>query len=691
MSWNKSIRRTSVPVAFSPVEITPLRIDWNKVVTLDFETYFDNDYTLKKMSTSEYVRDPRFKAHMVGIKIGRKKTVVVHHKHIQAALNRIDWNIYAMAAHNTLFDGLICSHHYGVIPTFYIDTLAMARGLYGNEIGAGLDEVAQYLNKGSKTPDILEKTRGVLEFPPDLKAETTIYCGNDVDLTFDILVDMHAITPGTEMKLINMTTRMFCDPVLLVDRPRVQIELDREIKEREDMLMSIDVSNFPDKSLKVVERSLPDKEKRILKAKKIVGSGEKFADLLRAEGIEPPVKISPSWLEKKPEDRDPNKKWAYAFAKDDAAFIELPTRIDLWAPHLDRDNVKHLPEIVKIQDRVQALVDVRIAVKSTTNLTRAQRFLNASEDGCSLPVGYAYARAHTYRWGGNNKMNMQNLKRGGELRLAIMAPPGYNLSVVDSGQIECRVNGWLWNQDDLMDAFRDADSGKGRDAYCKFADVIYGRVITKADTMERFVGKVGVLGLGFQMGADKLQMTLAKGALGGPPVFFSLDRCKSIVNAYRRKNHRIVDGWAKCTQIIEDMAAGVKGSWKCLHWEEGRIWGPDGTCLKYPDLRLGKNAEKGWDEWTYDSKGLRKKIYGGLLCENIVQWLARMIVATQMLEIDERNRVVMMTHDEAVAITRTKNAPACFAHMTKAFRTAPIWCSDIPLNSEGGYAQNYSK
>jgi hypothetical protein len=132
--------------------------------------------------------------------------------------------------------------------------------------------------------------------------------------------------------------------------------------------------------------------------------------------------------------------------------------------------------------------------------------------------------------------------------------------------------------------------------------------------MERFVGKVAVLGLGFQMGAEKFQGTLAKGALGGPPVFFELDKCKSIVNAYRRKNHKIAGGWVKCTQIIEEMASGVTGSWKCLHWEEGRIWGPDGTSLKYPDLKKSRNEDKGWDEWTYDAKGQRKKIYGGLLC-----------------------------------------------------------------------------
>ena len=707
MSWSSAIKSPlksatrAVLQAFSPTPIIPRKIEWNRLVVIDFETYFSDEYTLKKMSTSEYIRDERFKVHMMGIKIGNRKTKVVPTNKVNAELQKIDWNHHDLCCHNTAFDGFILSHHYGVTSRFNYDTLSMARGLYGNDVDAGLDDVAQFLGKGNKHPDTLEKSRGALTLPKALYSEMSGYCANDVDLTFDIFKDMAPLTPVSEMQLIHITIRMFTDPVLRVDRDRVGKELVRELQEKEDLLMSIDVSGFPDKALKLAERSLPEKEKRLLKAKRIVGSSEKFADLLRAIGIDPPRKISPAWIKKPPKERTDDKKWSYAFSKDDADFLELPGRVDEWAPHLKRSRIKDLPKLVALQERIQALIDVRISVKSTTNVTRAQRFLNASDNGCALPVGYAYARAHTYRFGGNNSMNMQNLKRGGELRLSILAPKGHQLVVVDSGQIEARVNGWLWGQDDLMEAFKSADlwnkktmgvaRGINRDAYCQFADLVYGREITTEDPVERHVGKACVLGLGFQMGADKFQGTLAKGALGGPPVYFALDKCKAIVNAYRRKNYKIVQGWEMCKQIIEDMAAGRTGSWKCIHWEEGRIWGPDGTCLKYPDLQKGFNEDKGWDEWTYDSKGMRKKIYGGLLCENIIQWLARMIVCTQMLEIDKKCRVVMMTHDEVVACALTRSAPAVFKGMTLAFRTAPVWCSTMPLNSEGGFADNYSK
>ena len=266
------------------------------------------------------------------------------------------------------------------------------------------------------------------------------------------------------------------------------------------------------------------------------------------------------------------------------------------------------------------------------------------------------------------------------------------------------MNGWLWGQDDLLDAFRNADTwdkalgvarGEKRDAYCRFADDIYGREITTDDKLERFVGKVCVLGLGYQMGPAKLQMTLAKGALGGPPVFFSLDQCKHIINTYRRRNYKITQGWEVCKDIIEDMAEGRSGSHKAIHWggdDEGNgyIVLPNGMTLKYPDLRKAK-GDKGWDEWTYQSGLMRKKIYGGLLCENLVQALARIIVGTQMLWIDKKYRAVMTTHDEVVAHAKKAQAEKCYQHMMKCMSTPLPWCMDIPLNCEGGWDVNYSK
>lgn len=643
MSWGKVFKQqvqNAVGVINADVELA--KINLAKVVTVDFETYFDADYTLRKMNTSSYIRDARFKPHMAGIKIGRRPVKVYSGKKLTDALKAIDWSTHALLCHNTAFDGFILSHHFDVVPYLYLDTLSMARGLHSNDIGAGLDEVAQFYRVGNKIADILASSKGVRDLDKELYAKMAEYCAEDVRLTFEIFQFMLAVFPANELRLIHHTIKMFCDPVLKVDAPRVEKELAREIKSKEDLLVR-------------VSGGITDLEQ----ARKVIASNESFADLLRAEGITPPTKISPT-----------TKKEVYAFAKTDLDFTALSEHPD---------------------ERVRDLVDARLAVKSTIGETRAGRFLEAGKNGWSLPVLLNYYGAHTGRWSAGNKMNMQNLPRGGELRLSILAPKGHQLVVADSGQIEARVNAWISGQDDLLEAFAAQSDDSPTDVYTKFASTIYGREITKKDKLERFIGKIGVLGLGYSMGAAKLQTTLALGTMG-PAVFLELDMCQKIVNLYRRMNFKIVAFWKICDGIIQDMIAGRSGKYKCLRWEKERIWLPNGMSLKYPDIRA-KMGDNGYAEYCYTRKGVEAKVYGGLLCENIVQALARIIIGDQLLELaDGRGyRVVTTTHDEVVCCVRTASANKCFKTMLKVMTTPPEWCADLVLSAEGGWAENYSK
>jgi len=643
--------------------------DWRKLVALDFETYFDVDYTLRKMSMSEYIRDKRFKAQMCAIKIGNGKTKVYPPEKIAAALKSIDWKMHSLLCHNTSFDGFILSHHYGVVPKFYYDTLSMARALHKNDIPAGLDDVARYYGVGNKLQGVLDSAKGIRILPPKLYKDMAAYCAMDVDLDVEIFKLMLKGFPEDEIQLIDRTIRMFCDPVLKVDLPRVKKEHEREVAEK----------------TKLVQRVSGSLDLEV--AKKQLSSNDKFAASLKALGVDPPIKISPTWLKKRidaGESIDKTKKYTYAFSQQDMEFMEL-------TEHLD--------------PRVRDLVAARLAVKSTIGETRAIRFLNAGANNWPLPVLLNYYGAHTGRWSAGNKMNMQNLPRKGELRYSIIAPKGHRIVVADSGQIEARVNGWLWDQQDLLEDFRLQDSKADplRDVYTKFADMIYGRIITKKDSDERFVGKVSILGLGFQMSAERLQRTLALGLMG-PPVFLSIELCRKIVSAYRAKNFKIKQGWGKAQRIIEEMAIGQTGSWRCLHWEKGRVWLPNGMSLKYPNLRRkDKHLEVAaqlanepyerpdHDEYVYDRKGAASKIYGGLLTENFVQALARIIVAQQLLEISNRYRVVMFTHDEVVTCVPNKQADKAYEFMNKVMATPLDWCPDLPLTSEGGHDVMYSK
>lgn len=673
--------------AFTPAAIIPAEIDWDRLVTLDFETYYDDEYTLKKLSTSQYVRDARFKAQMVGVKIGNKPTRCYPATKIAGVLAGIPWSTHSLLAHHAQFDGLILSHHYGIQPKMIYCTLSMARGLHSNDIGAGLHEVSKFHGGQGKIEGGLDATKGVRTWPKKLYDATVPYCTRDVEECLRIFKCMYPLMPAEEIDTIDMTCRMFTQPVLGVDRPRVQKELERELAAKRTLMLSVaehatDIK-LDKKELTALGPAPSEEDILVRKAKKLIGSN-RFAELLRAEGVDPPTKISPAWLKKPPNERTEDGKQAFAFARTDLKFVELQEHPN---------------------ERVRDLVEARLSVKSSSSETRAGTFLKATERGMALPAYYKYAAAHTWRWGGGDRTNMQNLKRGGELRKSIKAPPGHVLVVVDSGQIEARVNAWLWGQDDLLDDFRLYDAGKDRDPYCKFGDVVYGRQITKKDEEQRFVAKTGILALGYQMGAERLQRTLALG-INGPKVVLSIEECQRIVYAYRRKNYRIKAGWASCQSMIQQMAAGMTGSHKCIAWSKETLHLPNGLHMHYPnlhdkrDMRMvaqtltDENYEEfdpNWPEFVYERKDQEVKIYGGLMDENLCQALSRIIVAGQILAVNQKYRAVMTTHDEGVFLAKKSQGEKAYEFARAQFMKAPAWCPDLPLNADGGWDVIYSK
>ena len=613
-----------------------VEIDGKKyqIVTLDFETYYDETYTPSgKMNTSEYIRDDRFHAHGVGIKIGSGKTLWYTGKNIPLALREIDWSKCAMLAHNTAFDGFICSHVYDIKPAFYLDTLSMARAAHGHHMRHDLDTLAKAHGLAGKVKrDALVDTKGKQQLTDKEERALGAYCVDDVEDTYKIFWKLYDYIPDKELQLIDLTLRMFCDPVLRIDIPRVQAELEREVGSKTAALLRSGAS---------VEDLM---------------SNEKFAELLRRAGVNPPMKISPS-----------TGKPTYAFAKSDLAFQEL----------MKNGN-----------DKVRALCEARLKVKSTIGETRAARFLEAGKNGMKLPILLNYSGTHTHRWSGGNKMNLQNLKRGGELRRSILAPEGHVIVVADSAQIEARVLAWLAGQTDIVQAFANKE-----DVYKLMASAIYGVPVDQVTSDQRFIGKICVLGLGYGMGPNKLQQTLKQGVMG-PPVDISLEECRRIVNIYRLRNYKIRQLWKIMDDIIVSMITGTHGEFGPLTYGKGYIQLPNGLFLQYYDLR--GEVEVHHDdlvvhEATYLTRQGRRKIYGGLLTENVVQALARCIIADQMLEISKKYRVVTMTHDEIVVVCPEKDADKCLADMLKVMSTAPEWAEGLPLAAEGGWDINYSK
>lgn len=605
------------------------------VVTLDYETFYGKDYTLSgKINTSEYVRDDRFHVHGVAIKKGNGKTLWYTGRNIALALKEIDWSKTAMVGHNTAFDGFITSEVYGHKPAFYVDTLSMSRATRGHATRHDLDTVAKAFGHGGKVKrDALANTKDKVQLTKDEEAKLGGYAVDDVDDTYRIFWDMYPHVPDDELRLIDITMRMFCDPVLEIDIPRVKAELENELGAKAAALL---------RSGAQVDDLM---------------SNDKFARLLQAAGAQLPQKISPS-----------TGKLTYAFAKSDLAFQEL----------MKNGN-----------DKIRALCEARLKVKSTIGETRANRFLEAGRDGMKLPILLNFSGAHTHRWSGGNKMNLQNLKRGGELRRSILAPKGHVVVVADSAQIEARVLAWLAQQMDIVNAF-----AAKQDVYKLMASAIYGVPVEDITKDQRFIGKICVLGLGYGMGPQKLQQTLKQGTMG-PSVDISEDECRRIVQIYRQKNWKIKTFWKKMDQVITNMTLGIESKEGPLEVGKGFVRLPNGMFLQY--FGLHGTAEITRDdlvmtETTYLTRTGRTKLYGGLLTENVVQALSRIIIAEQMLKVhDAGYRLVTMTHDELVCVVPKKQADKALKEIIEIMSTPPDWAPGLPLAAEGGYDTSYSK
>lgn len=405
------------------------------ILTLDFETYYSQEFSLTKMTNEEYVRSFEFEVIGVSVQINDGKPKWFTGDMIETAvfLRQFDWENSLALAHNAAFDASILTWIFGIKPKGWLDTLSMGRALHGTEVGGSLAVLAKHYGVGTKgTEVVMAKGLRRKDFPEGQLAEYGKYCCNDTAMTYALFQKMVEGFPPSELRLIDLTIRMFSEPVLQLDEGILTVHLG-EVKRKKQELLS---------------RMLIDKD--------MLMSNKQLAKVLEGFGVVAPMKISPT-----------TGKTTHAFSKTDEEFKAL----------LEHDNVT-----------VQAIVAARLGVKSTIEETRTERFIGIARRG-SMPVPLRYYAAHTGRWGGDDKLNLQNLPRKSPLKYSIIAPDGYVVLDSDSSQIEARTLAWLAGQNDLVEAF-----DKGEDVYCIMASAIYGRQITKADERERFVGKTTILG-----------------------------------------------------------------------------------------------------------------------------------------------------------------------------------------------------
>jgi len=618
------------------------------IVTIDFETYYDRDFSLSKMTTEAYVRDPRFEVIGVGVKVNDNPTDWYSGANVGEFLNSLDYSNKAILAHNTVFDGAILSWLYGIKPRFWFDTLSMARPFHNSTVGGSLKALVRHYDLGEKGDEVINalgKRRA--DFTPEELDRYASYCINDVDLTYKLFNIMKQKFPVSELMVIDQTLRMYTEPTIELDTEVLEQHLEKVRNDKRKLIDDLALSGLSE-----------------AKVKKALMSNQIFAKLLKTVGVEPPMKTSLR-----------TGKQSFAFAKTDKEFTNL---------------LEH-PDV-----RVQNLVAARLGTKSTIEETRTENLMKVAERG-RLPIMLNYYGAHTGRFSGGDKLNLQNLPRNGAIRKALTPPLGDVLIACDSSQIEARMVAYIAGQDDLVQAFRE-----GRDVYSEFASEVYGRKVTKADKIERFVGKTCILGLGYGMGAVKFRNTLALGQ-GGISVDVDENEAERIVRLYRQKNHKIVSLWNKCGHALTGMVSGGSGNiTDLLPYDSEGILLPNGLRITYAGLRQTSDGF----EYINDARTYRKlaqkrvmgdpdvkvdwtRIYGGKVTENIVQALARIVVAEQMASIAQSYHVAFQVHDEVIITCPAEDSSHAQELVERKMSAAPSWAKDLPVACESGIGYNY--
>lgn len=601
------------------------------IITIDFETYYDRAFSLSKITTEEYIRDELFEVIGVAVKVddGQTEWFSGPKEATRKWLNQFDWANATAVAHNAVFDMAILSWQFGIKPKRIVDTLSMARAKHGTEVGGSLKALAEHYKLGVKGSEVLNALgKGRLDFTPDELARYGEYCVNDVELTYDLFAALAQDFPIVELKLIDLTIRMFTEPELRLD---------------EDILYDhkMDVLSTKDTLMRHIE----------INREQLMSNGQ-FAEVLRSLDVEPPTKISPT-----------TGKETYAFAKNDEEFKAL----------LDHENTV-----------VQLLVAARLGVKSTLEETRTQRFIDIAKRG-ALPIPLRYYAAHTGRWGGDDKINMQNLPRKSPLKKAVLAPEGYVLIDCDSSQIEARTLAWLAGQNDLVAAF-----DKGEDVYKIMASAIYSKPVSDITQDERFVGKTTILGAGYGMGYKKFRAQLKNFSVDLPE-----EECDRIIRVYRETYPMIPQLWRDASEALDAIAnnqvaeLGRPGVLSVEGYKGIRL--PNGLYLKYPNLRW--QFSDGKQEMIYDTKKgkavIPNRIYGGKCVENVCQALARIVIGEQMLMVAKKYRVVMTVHDAVGAIAPVAEGGRAQEYVELCMRIRPSWAPELPLNCESKMGASY--
>lgn len=620
------------------------------LITLDFESYWDQHVTLSKLSPMQYLDHPEFEAISVAIKVDDKPTRVFFGDAIAKVFAGIPWDKCLVVGHNlSEFDGLILAWKYGIKPAAWGCTLAMARPHYQKEIGGSLKALAAHFGLQAKGSLEATNTKGkrLVDFTDEEREAMAEYNKLDVDIAYELFKRLRPMTSAREMRLIDMTIRMFVEPQLMLDQDALREARHAELRRR--------MQSLKDLAMRLGQPSIED-------LKKTLASSAKFKDILWAQGVDCPMKTSPTTGKSIP-----------ALAKTDQGMADL---------------LEHPNEIIR------AAAETRLEVKSTILESRIGWFLDTVRPDGRMPVPLRYCGAdQTWRWSGTAGGNMQNLPRvNGRptdvLRKSLIAPPGHKVVVADLSGIELRVNHFLWKVPESMVLYQENPKA---DLYRAYAAALYDCKPEDVTKLQRARAKLDMLSLGYQTGWKKFQETARNSGM-----LMSEQETKEAVYGWRDHYHEIVKGWGILQDSIQDIRRGAVRTldpWDLYQTEKDGIrFIPHNTLIQYPDLSLEADGN-----WTFQ-KTPRKRahLFGGKMCEQTVSHASRHVMTDAILSIAKtklgrKYPLAHTVHDELIYVVKEDDAEEMLALVNSTLATSPTWWPELVTFSEGDIADSYGE
>lgn len=682
------------------------------ILTLDFETYYDSEVSLRKLTTIEYIMHPQFQPILMAYSLNDEpERCAVGFKQIDEVLRQYDWDNLAVCCHNTAFDATILRERFGYVAARYIDTMSLCRSTGGHVFeGASLKAVANLLQRlGYHTPlkgvevtnalgkrlyeqdgaFYLEKPNADGSQPPiSLQAQQALrnyiaYCIDDVKLAKAALMYFAPLVTKDEMKYQDMILKCYVKPSMYLNLKTIQDEIKRVDARDEARARDFATAHgMTLAELRAVCRSAP-----------------RFTEFLESKG-----------------GRQKSKMGEHG-----AALFYIPERYSEKKGVVEPCYSKSFADMMDMCEYedpdIAELFNIKLALTSSIEKSRAQRFEAIAKLNRGFGFPYVVSGAHTHRLGGAGGLNVQNLSSGrkegqsGALKQSIVAPPGFKIIAADSSQIELRTGSWVADDQRTLNLFRN-----GEDPYSHQASIIYGgdpaeiKKLAKAgvepySNLQRPVGKSSLLSCIYGTGKVGFMNYLKVNGIS-----LTEDECSDIVNAYRNSHPEIVNFWRRCDEVLHAMMAGGSGYFggpdgRLFYYDGGRkVHGetvpgvrlPDGNWLNYARLcRKTRDNPDSTSSTSYAYWGIKEGkarwiyTWGSKFFENLIQALAFAIMKWQALLINDRYQIALNTHDEWGICVHQSDVEQAQAWVEKCMRTNPPWAQGLPLDCESGVADNY--